>query len=78
MPDKLNSEIICKLSINLTLINSPKAFMVLTDSYVPFNLINHILTVNKQLFSLADKCAKTIKVIKTKKYKTLAYYTKAG
>jgi hypothetical protein len=25
------------------------------------NLINHIFTVNKQLFSLEDKCAKAIK-----------------
>jgi hypothetical protein len=48
MSDKLNSEIIYKLSANLTLINFLKASVILTDSYIPFNLINYIFTVNKQ------------------------------
>jgi hypothetical protein len=43
------------------LINSLKAFVVLTNGYVSFNLINHILIVNKQLFFLEDKRAKAIK-----------------
>jgi hypothetical protein len=61
MLDKLNSEIICKLSADLTLINFLKASIILTNSYVFFNLINYILIVNKQLFSLKNKCAKAIK-----------------
>jgi hypothetical protein len=59
--DKLNSEIICKLFINLAPINSFKASVVLINGYVSLNLINHIFTVNKQLFSLADKRVKAIK-----------------
>jgi hypothetical protein len=35
--------------------------VILTDSYVPLNLIDHIFTVNKQLPSLADKRAKAIR-----------------
>jgi hypothetical protein len=61
MSNKLNLEIVYKLSANLILINSLKAFIILTNSYISLNLINYILTVNKQLFSLKDKCAKTIK-----------------
>jgi hypothetical protein len=60
-PDKLDPEIICKLPADLTLINSFKAFIVLTNSYVPFDLINHIFTANKQSSSLADKRAKVIR-----------------
>jgi hypothetical protein len=60
-PDKLNSEIICRLPTNLALINSFKAFVVLTNGYVSLNLINHIFTVNKQSPSLKDKRAKTIR-----------------
>jgi hypothetical protein len=62
--DKLNLKIIYKLFIKLAFVletNSLKAFVVLTNSYVPFNLINYIFTVNKQLFSLKDKRAKAIK-----------------
>jgi hypothetical protein len=60
-PDKLDLEIICRLPANLALINSPKASVVLTDSYVPLNLINYILTANKQSPSLKDKRAKAIR-----------------
>jgi hypothetical protein len=65
-PDKLDLEITCKLLTELapvlkTFINFPEAFVVLTNGYVPLNLINHILTVNKQLSSLEDKHAKAIK-----------------
>jgi hypothetical protein len=60
-PDKLDPEIICRLFINLMLINSPEAFVILTNGYVLLDLINHIFTANKQLFFLEDKCAKTIR-----------------
>jgi hypothetical protein len=61
MLNKLNLKIIYKLPANLIPINSPKAFIILTNGYVPLNLINHILTVNKQLSFLKDKSAKAIK-----------------
>jgi hypothetical protein len=61
MLDKLDPEIICKLSDNLALINSFKASVILTNSHVSLNLINHIFTVNKQLPSLKDKRAKAIR-----------------
>jgi hypothetical protein len=61
MPDKLDLEIICRLLANLMLINSLKAFIILTNSYVFLNLINHIFAANKQLSSLKDKRAKAIK-----------------
>jgi hypothetical protein len=35
--------------------------MILTNSYVLFNLIDHILIANKQLPFLEDKYAKAIK-----------------
>jgi hypothetical protein len=38
-----------------------KAFIVLTNGHVLFDLINYILIVNKQSFFLADKCAKVIR-----------------
>jgi hypothetical protein len=60
-PDKLNPEIVCRLSADLAPINSPKASVVLTDSHVPLDLIDHILTANKQSPSLADKRAKAIR-----------------
>jgi hypothetical protein len=59
--DKLNLEIICKLSANLVLIDSSKASIVLINSYVPFDLINYIFAVNKQLPSLKDKRVKAIR-----------------
>jgi hypothetical protein len=64
--DKLDPEITCKLSTELapvseTSTDSPRASAVLTDGYVPFNLINHIFTANKQSPSLADKRAKAIR-----------------
>jgi hypothetical protein len=43
------------------LINSLKAFVVLTNGYVPFNLIDHILIINKQSLSVADKRVKAIR-----------------
>jgi hypothetical protein len=60
-PDKLNPEIVCKLPANLALINSLKASIILTNSHVSLNLINHILTTNKQSPSLADERAKAIR-----------------
>jgi hypothetical protein len=61
MSDKLNLEIIYKLSADLAPINFFKAFIILINSYIFFSLINHIFTVNKQLFFLEDKRAKAIK-----------------
>jgi hypothetical protein len=66
MSDKLNLKITYKLLTKLalileTFINSSKTFVILINSYILFNLINHIFTVNKQLFSLKDKRVKTIK-----------------
>jgi hypothetical protein len=60
-PDKLNPEIIYKLPTNLALIDSSEASVILTNGYVLLDLINHILTANKQLLSLKDKRAKAIK-----------------
>jgi hypothetical protein len=60
-PDKLNPKIICRLPDNLVPIDSSKASVVLTDGYVPLDLINHIFTVNKQLSSLKDKRAKALR-----------------
>jgi hypothetical protein len=64
--DKLNPKIICKLPTKLapvleTFINFPKASVILINGHVSLNLINHIFTTNKQLLSLKDKRAKTIK-----------------
>jgi hypothetical protein len=59
-PDKLNLEITYKLFTKLALVlktNSPKASVILTNSYVSLNLINHILTANKQSPFLEDKRA---------------------
>jgi hypothetical protein len=64
MLDKLNPKITYKLFTKLVFIletNSFKASVILTNSYVSFDLINHILTVNKQSPSLKDKCTKTIR-----------------
>jgi hypothetical protein len=64
MLNKLNLKITYKLFIKLVFvlkINFFKAFTVLTNGHVFFNLINYILTVNKQLFFLKDKRAKVIK-----------------
>jgi hypothetical protein len=60
-PDKLNPKIIRRLPADLVPINSPKAFVVLTDGHVPLNLIDHIFTANKQSPSLEDKRAKAIR-----------------
>jgi hypothetical protein len=65
-PDKLDLEITCKLPTELapvlkTSINFPKASVILTDGYISLNLINHILTANKQSPSLKDKRAKAIR-----------------
>jgi hypothetical protein len=59
--DKLDLEIICRLFTNLALINSLKASVILTNSHVLFDLINHILTANKQSLFLEDERAKIIK-----------------
>jgi hypothetical protein len=65
-PDKLDLKITYKLLTELasvleTFINFPEAFVILTDGHVPFNLINHIFTTNKQLSSLEDKRVKAIR-----------------
>jgi hypothetical protein len=60
-PDKLDPEIVRRLPADLAPINSPKAFVVLTDGYILLDLINHILTANKQSPSLADERAKAIR-----------------
>jgi hypothetical protein len=63
-PDKLNPEITCKLLTKLASVlktNSPKASVILTNSYVLLDLIDHILTANKQLPFLKDKRAKAIR-----------------
>jgi hypothetical protein len=62
--DKLNPEITYKLPTELVSVlktNSSEAFMVLTNSYILFNLINHIFTANKQSLSLEDERAKAIR-----------------
>jgi hypothetical protein len=65
-PNKLNLKITRKLLTELasvleTFINFPEASVVLTDSHVPLDLINHIFTANKQSSSLEDKRAKAIR-----------------
>jgi hypothetical protein len=65
-PDKLNPEITYRAFTELapvleTSINFPEAFVVLTNSYVPLNLIDHIFTANKQSSFLKDKRAKAIR-----------------
>jgi hypothetical protein len=63
-PDKLDLEITRKLPTELALVsetNSSKASVVLTNSYVLFDLINHIFTANKQSLFLKDKRAKAIR-----------------
>jgi hypothetical protein len=60
-PDKLDPEIICRLPADLAPIDSFKASVILTDGHVPFDLINHILTANKQSPSLKDKRAKAMR-----------------
>jgi hypothetical protein len=65
-PDKLNPKITYKLPTKLafvlkTFINFFKASVILINSHVPLNLIDHILITNKQLPSLKNKRAKTIK-----------------
>jgi hypothetical protein len=63
-PDKLNPEITRRLPTELAPVsetNSPKASAVLTDGHVPLNLIDHILTTNKQSPSLEDERAKAMR-----------------
>jgi hypothetical protein len=62
--DKIDPKITYKLSTKLALVletNFLKASAVLINSYVPFNLINYILTTNKQSPSLEDERAKAIR-----------------
>jgi hypothetical protein len=61
MSNKLNLEIIYKLPANLMPINSPKASVLLINSYILFNLINYFFIANKQSPFLKDKRAKAIK-----------------
>jgi hypothetical protein len=65
-PDKLDPEITRRLPTELapvseTFINFLKASVILTNGHVPLNLIDHILTANKQSPSLEDKRAKAIR-----------------
>jgi hypothetical protein len=63
-PDKLDLKITRRLPTELTPVsetNSPKAFVIITDGHILFDLINHILTVNKQSPSLKDERAKVIR-----------------
>jgi hypothetical protein len=65
-PDKLDPEITRRLSTELapvleTSTDSPRASVILTNGYVPLDLIDHIFTANKQLPSLADERAKAIR-----------------
>jgi hypothetical protein len=65
-PDKLNPKITYRLLTKLafvlkTFINFPKASVILTNSHVPLNLIDHILTANKQSPFLKNKRAKAIR-----------------
>jgi hypothetical protein len=60
-PDKLNLKIVHRLPANLMPINSLKASVILTNSYIPLDLIDHIFTANKQSPSLADERAKAIR-----------------
>jgi hypothetical protein len=65
-PDKLDPEITRRLPTELalvleTFINFPKASVVLTDGHVPLDLIDHILTANKQSPSLEDERAKAMR-----------------
>jgi hypothetical protein len=62
--DKLDPEITRRLPTKLAPVletNSPETSVVLTNSHVPLNLIDHILTANKQSPSLEDKRAKAIR-----------------
>jgi hypothetical protein len=65
-PDKLNPKITCKLSTELALVlktstNFSKASVILINGYVSLDLIDHILTINKQSLFLADKRVKAIR-----------------
>jgi hypothetical protein len=62
--DKLNLKITYKLFTKLASVlktNSFKVFIILINSYISLNLINHIFTADKQLFFLKNKCVKVIK-----------------
>jgi hypothetical protein len=65
-PDKLDPEITRRLSTELapvseTFTDFPGASVVLTDGHVSLDLIDHILTANKQSPSLADERAKAMR-----------------
>jgi hypothetical protein len=63
-PDKLDPEITRKLPTKLVPVletNSLKASVILTDGHVPLDLIDHILTANKQSPFLEDECAKAMR-----------------
>jgi hypothetical protein len=66
MLNKLNLKITYKLLTKLVLILKPfinffKASIILINSYVSLDLINHIFIVNKQSLFLKDKRAKAIR-----------------
>jgi hypothetical protein len=60
-PDKLDPEIIRRLPDDLAPIDSSEASVILTDGHVPLDLIDHILTANKQSSFLEDKRAKALR-----------------
>jgi hypothetical protein len=60
-PDKLDPEIIRRLPANLAPIDSSKASVILTNGYVLLDLIDHILTANKQSLFLKDERAKAMR-----------------
>jgi hypothetical protein len=65
-PDKLDLKITRKLFTELapvlkTFINFLKAFVILTNGYVPLDLIDYIFTVNKQSPSLKNERVKAIR-----------------
>jgi hypothetical protein len=62
--DKLDLEITRRLPTELASVsetNFPKAFIILTNGHVPLDLIDHILTTNKQLSFLKDERAKAMR-----------------
>jgi hypothetical protein len=64
MSDKLDLKVTYKLLIKLAFVlktNFFKAFIILTNNYVFFDLINYIFIINKQLSFLKDKYTKAIR-----------------
>ena len=58
-PDKLDPEITCRLTTELAPVSETPA--VLTNRHAPLDLIDQILTANKQSPSLEDQRAKAVR-----------------